>query len=56
MINALHSSRDGGTKNFTLNGNHFGWKSIKNMYEQECHHVSNGIARMVPKLREIHVI
>jgi len=56
MINALHSSRNGGTKNFMLNGNYFGWKTIINMYERECNRVSNGIARMVPKLWETHII
>ena len=56
MINALHSSRNGGTKNFMFNGNYFGWKTIINMYERECNRVSNGIARMVPKLRETHII
>lgn len=56
MINALHSSRDGGTKKLTLDGNQFGWKAIVNMYERECQRVGHGNARMVPKLREVHII
>ena len=56
MINVLHSSCDGGTKKFTLNGNQFGWKAIIKMYECEGHQVSSGIARMIPKLWEVHII
>ena len=41
MIIALHSSRNGGTKNFMSNGNYFGWNTIINMYERECNRVSN---------------
>ena len=41
MINALHSSHNGGTKNFMSNGNYFGWKIIINMYEYEGNRVRN---------------
>ena len=56
MINALHSSRNGGSKKLTLDGNQFGWKTIVNMYDRECQRVSSGNARMIPKLREVHII
>ena len=56
MINALHSSRNEGTKKLTLDGNQFGWEAIVNMYERECQRVSSGNARMIPKLREVHII
>jgi len=36
MINALHSSRIGGTKNFLLNGSEFGWQAIIDLYKREC--------------------
>ena len=56
MINALHSSRIGGTKNFLLNGSEFGWQAIIDLYKRECGRIQNRTARMVPKLREAHVI
>lgn len=56
MVNALHSSRSGGTKNFLLNGHEFGWQTIIDMYKRECSRIQNGSARMIPKLREAHVI
>ncbi len=56
MVNALFSSKQGGTKNFVLDGVRFGWKSIISLYERECNRVQRGLTRMVPKLKEIHVI
>ena len=56
MINALHSSQVGGTKNFTLDGQNFGWQAIIDMFERECQHVRDSNARMIPKLREAHII
>ncbi|XP_065887616.1 uncharacterized protein [Dysidea avara] len=56
MINALHSSRSGGTKNFLLNGSEFGWQAIIDLYMRECGRIQNRTVRMVPKLREVHVI
>ena len=53
MINALFSSKPGGTKSFVLDGVSFGWSAIVSMYERECTRVSSGLTRMVP---EIHVI
>lgn len=56
MVNALFSSKENGTKSFELDGVHFGWKSISAMYERECSRVRNESTRMVPKLKEIHII
>jgi hypothetical protein len=56
MINALFSSKYGGTKSFMLDGVLFGWPAIVSLYEWECKRVSSGLTRMVPKLKEIHVI
>ena len=44
MVNALHSSRDGGTTNFAIDGNHFGWQTIVDMFERECARVKDGNA------------
>ena len=56
MINALHLSRDNGTKEFECNGSVFGWGDIFKMWIRECDRRKVGAARMVPKLREIHII
>ena len=56
MINALFSSQQNGTKRFQLEGVEFGWQAIINMYHRECERRSNGLARMIPRLREVHVL
>ena len=56
MVNALHSSRAEGTKQFTMDGKTFEWKAIIDMFEQHCRHVRNGHTRMIPKLWEAHII
>lgn len=56
MINALYSSRGDGTKHFEFGGGIFGWKTIQKMYARECSRRANGLTRMVPKLRESHII
>ena len=56
MINALFSSRPEGTKSFQLAGIQFGWQTIIDMYNRECNRKARGNARMVPRLREIHVV
>ena len=56
MINALHSSKEGGTKTFTLNQSQFGWNTITRMYNRECERVRQGMTRMVPKMKEVYVI
>ena len=56
MINALFSSQRGGAKCFMFEGVEFGWQAIIDMYHRECQRRNNGLARMVPRLREIHVL
>ena len=56
MINALFSSKVNGTKAFELDDVNFGWSSICSMFKRECDRVENGSTRMVPKLKEIHII
>ena len=52
QINALFSSRPGGTKSFNLDGIDFGWRAIQGMFARECERRNTGQARMVPKLCE----
>ena len=56
MINALFSSRGGGTKSFLLDGQEFGWNAIVDLYGRECDRMKSGLTRMVPRLKEIHII
>ena len=57
MINALFSSRQpDGSKLFKLEGVEFGWQAIIDMWHRECERRSKGSARMVPRLREIHIL
>ena len=57
MINALFASKEGGTRKFqTGTGTAIGWKVIVDMYTRECCRRDSGHARMVPKLRETHII
>ena len=56
MINALFSSKNNGTKDFTLNGAKFGWKAIVSLYKRDCERVSKKFTRMVPKMKEAYVI
>uniref|UniRef100_A0A1X7TDM0 Uncharacterized protein n=1 Tax=Amphimedon queenslandica TaxID=400682 RepID=A0A1X7TDM0_AMPQE len=56
MINALFSSRSGGTKCFVLDGVLFGWDAIVSLYKRECDRVSNGLTRMVPKMKEVFIL
>ena len=57
MVNALYSSRaNGGTKQFRLEGNTFGWQAVVDLYLRECERRNKGAARSVPRLREVHVL
>ncbi len=56
MVNALFSSKENGTKSFVVDNVTFSWKPITLMYERECTQVSKVLTRMVPKLKEVHVI
>ena len=50
------SSRQGGTKYFQFEGIQFGWQAIIDMYHRECERRNNGLAQMIPRLREVHVL
>ena len=55
MVNALFSSKEGGTKHFNRDkGVEFGWKAITDLYKCELIRASNNQARMVPRLKEAH--
>ena len=56
MVNALHSSCDNGTKAFQPQGSTFGWTDIHTMWMRECERRERGHTRMVPKLRETHIV
>ena len=57
MVNALFSSKPGGTKQFKrVNEAEFGWKAITDLYTRELIRVSKSQARMVPRLREAHCL
>ena len=57
MVNALFSSKEGGTKQFRRgDSTEFGWKAVTDLYERELLRVHNGQARMVPRLREAHCL
>eukprot|EP00117_Sycon_ciliatum_P050554 scpid98244/ scgid35672/ len=57
MVNALHSSRQGGTKSFgTASGVCFGWQTILDLYEREVARFFKGVPREVPKLKKNHVL
>lgn len=57
MVNALHSSRQAGTKGFvTASSVCFGWQAIVDLYDREVARFTKGVPREVPKLRKNHVI
>lgn len=57
MINALFSSKPSGSKQFQRpNKCMFGWQTINDLYKRELDRVSNGLTRMVPRLRESHCL
>ena len=37
-------------------GTSFGWQAIVDMYQRKCKRRESGHARMIPRLREIHII
>ena len=57
MINALFSSKSGGTKQFQHEGHcTFGWQAILDLYKREIDRASKQVARMVPNLKEAHCL
>ena len=53
---SFSSRQPDGSKQFRLEGVEFGWQAIMDMYSRECERRSKGVARMVPRLREVHVL
>jgi len=58
MVNALFSSKKGGTKHFKRGKDHsvFGWGAIIAMYQCEVGRAKQQLTRMVPRLKEVHVV
>ena len=58
MINALFSSKSGGTKLFKQGKEHcnFGWDTIIHMYQQEVGRAKLQQTRMVPRLKKVYCI
>ena len=58
MVNALFSSKSGGTKLFhrSRETSVFGWDTIIEMYKREVNRAKQQQTRMVPRLKEIHIL
>ena len=57
MANALFSSKTDGSKLFQhADKCVFGWKAIDDMYQRELEQSKQHLARMIPKLKENHVL
>jgi len=58
MINALFSSKSGGTKLFKRGQQHcvFGWETIVQLYRREVARAKQQLTRMVPRLKEVHCV
>ena len=57
QINALFSSKAGGTKLFTLSFHtpYFGWQSIRDLYKREIDRADRSQLRFIPKLKKSYV-
>ena len=58
MINALFSSKVGGTKLFKRGQDHctFGWQSIIQLYQRYVAKAKKQLTRMVPRPKEVHCV
>lgn len=58
MVNALFSSKTGGTKLFQrgYEKSAFGWDAIIEMYKREVNKARQQQTRMIPHLKEIHIL
>ena len=56
MIAALYSSRSDGTKEFSLQGVTFGWKTIEMVYHADMCRAKGGISRRVPGLKYAYIV
>ena len=58
MVSALYQSRprfSGGTRDFVKGDQHFGWKTIQDLYKREVERIKSGQITRVPKLKERYV-
>ena len=56
MIGQLYASRQSGTKDLHINGVNFGWKPIRDIYENDVRNAQLGNAQRVPGLKLSYVI
>ena len=57
MINALFLLKTDGSKQFQrVDKCAFWWKAIDDLYQRELEWAKQGLARMVPRLRETHIL
>lgn len=56
MIAALYSSRTDGTKEFSLHGVTFGWRTVENVYVADMQRAKAGISRRVPGLKYAYIV
>ena len=56
MISALHSSQDGGTKDFMKDDVTFGWSTIVQIYNTDLYRAKNGLSRRVPGLKYSYIV
>ena len=56
MIAALYSLRSDGTKEYSLQGVTFGWKTIKMVYHADMRRAKGGISRRVPGLKHAYIV
>lgn len=58
MINALFSSKSGGTKLFKRGREHctFGWETIIQLYKRDVARAKQQLTRMVPRMKEVHCV
>ena len=55
MIAALYSSRVKGSKDLTIDGVKFGWKTIQAIFDEEMRRAENNLSRKVPGLKYAYV-
>ena len=58
MINALFSSKSGGTKLFKRGQDNctFGWETIIELYKRDVARAKQQLTRMIPRMKEVHCV
>lgn len=56
MIASLYSSREGGTKCFTNEGQCIGWSPIEEVFKLDLKRAKSGLSRRVPGLKYSFVV